>query len=494
MSPAPEQPERPSGGQPPGGGLRDHAALSTYATAVQGAARLAYSVVIGRLGSRELLGQANSALSISVLTSLVWAAPAAAAGTRFVALRKALGDEEGAAVVARHIALRSLFVATVLPTTTGLLGAWWLGLQPVQVVTCVVLCWAYSVYNTARGVRFGLLGFRQVALWDTVAAATSLTVLAVVLLLHLDLLTLLPLAVGYGLFAVVTWPARTRGRLERDARREIDHWIAFSALGVLASGGLLQASQLAAHHWSGESGAGDFAAALSLATPMSMFAIALSTALVPPLVAAAGRGDHAGVRRHADNIARRLVAIFVGVIGVLVIVSPFGIAVVYGPSFARSASVLPVLLGAVMLTSVALGGSTALQSTRRRGPQVVAGINLGGLVLGVAAWFLLAPSHGIEGVAVGYLVGAGSASLGTLAAVWWIERQAWLDLAARFAAGVALVVGLALATRDLDGVTGALAQVGAAIVFGAVWTWLNRREVAALWSTLRGGGETPAPS
>jgi len=128
------------------------------------------------------------------------------------------------------------------------------------------------------------------------------------------------------------------------------------------------------------------------------------------------------------------------------------------------------------------------------GHHAVAGINLGGLVLGVAAWFLLAPSHGIEGVAVGYLVGAGSASLGTLAAVWWIERQAWLDLAARFAAGVALVVGLALATRDLDGVTGALAQVGAAIVFGAVWTWLNRREVAALWSTLRGGGETPAPS
>ncbi|MBM6400978.1 lipopolysaccharide biosynthesis protein [Phycicoccus sonneratiae] len=493
MSSAPPQPEPPSGG-PPAGGLRDHAALSTYATAVQGAARLAYSVVIGRLGSRELLGQANSALSISVLTSLAWAAPAANAGTRFVALRRSLDDEEGALRVARHIALRSLLVATVLPTTTGLLGARWLGLAPVQVVASVVLCWAYSVYVTTRGIRFGLFGFRQVALWDTIAAATSLSVLAVVLVLDLDLLTLLPLAVGYALFAVATWPARAHGRLEKAARREVDQWIAFSAVGVLASGGLLQASQLAAHHWGGEAGAGDFAAALSLATPMSMFSIALITALVPPLVAAAGREDHAAVTRHSDAIARRLVAIFVGAIGVLVIVSPLGISVVYGASFTRSATVLPVLLGAVMLTSVALGGATALQSTRRRGPQVVAAINLGGLVLGVATWFVLAPSLGVDGVALGYLVGAGCASLGTMGAVWWLERQSWADLVARLVAGVVLVAVLAVATRGLDGVVGAVAQLGAAAVFAAAWWWLNRREVASLWATLRGGGGDAPPS
>lgn len=493
MPSAPPPPERPPGSTP-AAALRDNAALSTYATAVQGAARLVYSVIIGRFGSRELLGQANSALSISVLTSLAWASPAASAGTRFVALRRSLGDEEGALRVARHIAQRSLLVATVLPTATGLLGARWLGLQPVQVVASVVLCWTYSVYVTTRGVRFGLLGFRQVALWDTLAAVTSLSVLALVLVLDLDLLTLLPLAVGYGLFAVATWPARVRGRLDRAARREIDQWVAFSAVGVLAGGGLLQASQLAAHHWSGESGAGDFAAALSLATPMSMFAIALSTALVPPLVAAAGRADRAAVRRHSDAIARRLVAIFVGVIGVLVILSPLGIRVVYGASFARSETVLPVLLGAVMLTSVALGGATALQSTRRRGPQVVAAVNLGGLALGVATWFVLAPSMGVDGVALGYLVGAGSASLATLGAVWWLEKQAWLDLAVRLAAGVAVVAAVALLTRDLAGPAGVLAQVGGALGFAALWGWLNRREVASLWATLRGAGGDPASS
>ena len=66
----------------PGASLRSRAALSTYATAVQGLARLLYGVLIGHLGSRELLGQANTSLSLSVLTSQLWAAPASAAGTR----------------------------------------------------------------------------------------------------------------------------------------------------------------------------------------------------------------------------------------------------------------------------------------------------------------------------------------------------------------------------------------------------------------------------
>ncbi len=492
-APAAEHPRPPGaveGAPPPPGGVRERAVLSTYATAVQGVARLLYSVIIGRLGGRELLGQTNSALSLSVLTSLVWAAPSAAAGTRFVALRATLGDADGARTVARHIALRSSLVAMVLPTTVGLVGAWALGFDRYQTVGTVVLAWTYSMYNTLRGIRFGLLEFRHVAVWDTIAAVTALAAVAVVLALDLDALTLLPLAAGYLVFAVASWPARGSGRLDRAARREIDHFVGFTAVGVLASGGLLQASQLAAHWWTDDSSAGEFAAALSLATPASMFAIALSTVLVPPLVEAAGRGDAVAVRRHSDAIARRLTAIFVGLLGMLVILSPLGIAVVYGPDYRRSADVLPILLLAVMLTSVALGGATTLQSTRRRGPRVVAALNVAGLALGVGAWTVLAPRYGIVGVALGYLVGAGAASLGTMLAVWRVERHHWLDLAARAAAGIAVVVGLALATRSVPGAAGALAQSAAAAVFGLAWAGLNRAEVSSLWATL---SRRPAP-
>ena len=475
-----------------GGSLRSRAALSTYATAVQGLARLLYSVLIGHLGSRELLGQTNTSLSLSVLTSQLWAAPAATGGTRFVALRTTLGDPEGAAVVARHIAVRTARISLVLPTAVALAGSLWLGFGPAHTVGTVLLAFAYSMYATLRGVQYGALRFRHVAVWDTIAGATALVVVTIILALHLTVLALLPLTLGYALFAVASWPARVSGRVDPALRREIDHFVLFGAVSGLASGGLLQLSQLASHWYAGAADAGDYAAALTLATPLSMLSIALSTVLVPPLVAAAGRGDRAGVRWQGDAIARRLTAIFVGLFGVLVIVSPLAVAVVWGPEFSAAATLLPILLVAVMLTSIALGAATTLQSTRARGPRAVAYLNVGGLVVSLVAWPLLAPALGTTGVAVGYLAGAGVASLGMLATVWWVERQRWVDLAAKLVGGTALFVVLALLAREVDGVTGALAQLGAATAFGLVWLALNRRDVAALWATLRGRSAPPA--
>ena len=486
--PVPGAPPAP----PAGDSLRSRAALSTYATAVQGLARLLYGVLIGHLGSRELLGQTNTSLSLSVLASQLWGAPASAAGTRFVAARATLGEAEAAEVVARHIAIRSTRITLVLPTAVALTGSLWLGFSAAHTIGTVVLAFTYSMYSTLRGIQYGALRFRHVAVWDTIAGGVALVAVTVVLTLDLTAFALLPLALGYALFAVVSWPARVSGRVDAALRRQIDHFVMFGAVSGLASGGLLQFSQLAAHAYAGPGEAGDFAAALTLATPASMLSLALGTVLVPPLVAAAGRGDRAAVHAQSDAIARRLTAIFVGLFGVLVIVSPLAIAVVWGEEYSAAAAVLPILLVAVMLASIALGAATTLVSTRVRGPRAVALVNLSGLVVSLAVWPFLAPSHGTVGVALGYLVGSGLASLGMLATVWWVERHHWLDLAAKLVGGTAVVLGLAQLARQVDGIPGALAQLGAAAAFAVAWLLLNRHEVAALWATLRGRGTTPA--
>jgi O-antigen/teichoic acid export membrane protein len=477
---------------PPGASLRSRAALSTYATAVQGLARLLYLVLVGHLGSRVLLGQTNTSLSLSVLTSQLWAAPASVAGTRYVAGHATLGEEEAAATVARHIAVRTARISLVLPTGVALAGSLLLGFGPAHTIGTVVLAFCYSMYSTLRGIQYGILRFRHVAVWDTVAGGVALVAVSVVLVFHLSALTLLPLAVGYALFAVVSWPARATGRVDPALRRQIDHFVLFGVLGGLASGGLLQLSQIAAHHYAGPAEAGDFAAALTLATPASMLSVALSTVFVPPLVAAAARRDRGAVHAQSDAIARRLTAIFVGLFGVLVIVSPLAIAVLWGSEYSAAAEVLPIMLVAVMLTSIAIGAATTLQSTRVRGPRAVAYVNLAGLVVSLAVWPFLADRYGIVGVAVGYLIGSGLASLGLLGTVWWVERHHWLDLAARLLGGTALVVVLAELARRVPGGAGVAAQLGAALGFALVWLALNRAEVRALWATLRGRGTTPA--
>ncbi len=467
--------------------LRDRAAFSTYATAVQGLARLVYSLLIGHFGSRELLGQTNSSLSLSVLTSQLWAAPAGAAGTRFVALREALGDEEGAKVVARHLAMRTALLSLVLPAVVAVSGSLWLDFGPAQTAGTVAVAVAYSLYSTVRGVTFGHLRFRQVAVWDTVAGATALVAVTLVLVLDLTALTLLPLALGYAVFVVACRPARVRGRVEPRLRREIDHFVLFGAVSGLASGGLLQLSQIAAHWSGGAAVAGDFAAALTLATPTAMLSVALSAVLVPPLVDAAGRGDWASVRGQGDAIVRRLVAIFVGLFGTLVIASPLIIEVVWGERYRAAATVLPILLLAVMLTSIALGATTAMQVTRSWGPRVVAALNVIGLLVSLALWPWLSASFGIVGVAVGYLLGAGTASVAALVVVWRAERQAWVGVATRLVAGTALFVGLAVGVRALEGSARLAAELGAVVLFAVVWAAVSRRDVAALWATVRGG-------
>ena len=302
--PGGEEEQTPSASEG-GATLRNRAALSTYSTGVQGAVRLLFSVLVGRLGSKELLGQTNTSLSLAVLSSQLWSFPAAMAGNRFVALRKTLGDEDGARVVARHIALRTALVSLVVPTTASLIGSLLLGFSPAYTAATVALAWVYSIYVALRGVKFGSLDFRHVAVWDTVAAASTLVLTVLVLTLNLNALVLLPLIIGYGLFALSSWPQRVEGRVHGETRREIDRFILLGAVAGVASGGLLQASQLAARYFTGAAGAGDFAAALSLATPASMLSISLGTVLVPPLVSAAGRGDRVGVRRHGDAILRR---------------------------------------------------------------------------------------------------------------------------------------------------------------------------------------------
>ena len=214
--------------------------------------------------------------------------------------------------------------------------------------------------------------------------------------------------------------------------------------------------------------------------------------LVPPLVAAAGRGDRAAVHAQSDAIARRLTAIFVGLFGVLVIVSPLAIAVVWGAEYVGGRRVLPVLLVAVMLTSIALGAATTLAVHPGARPPRRRAVNLAGLVVSLAVWPFLAPRYGTVGVALGYLIGSGLASLGMLATVWWVERHHWLDLAAKLVGGTAVVLVLAELARRVDGPAGALAQLGAAAAFAVAWLLLNRHEVAALWATVRGRGTTPA--
>ena len=76
--------------------------------------------------------------------------------------------------------------------SSPLAGSLWLGFGAAHTVGTVLLAFAYSLYSTSRGIQFGALRFRHVAMWDTVAGGLALVAVTLVLVLDLTALALLP--------------------------------------------------------------------------------------------------------------------------------------------------------------------------------------------------------------------------------------------------------------------------------------------------------------
>lgn len=230
--------------------------------------------------------------------------------------------------------------------------------------------------------------------------------------------------------------------LSRTLRREIDHFVLFGLVGAVAVTGFLQLSMVVARLVDSDAQAGQYAAALSLATPASLLAGSLSLVLFPAMAESWGRGDVDGFRRQGDQAMRLLVLIMVGVFGALVLVSRPLVRVVFGADFAHAATLLPWLLLAVLSISIGVGAVTSLTTRSQRGVVLSSAASGAGLLVGAVVWAVIAPDHGVRGVAIGYLVGTLVGTAVPIALVWRQDRQRWAGLALRAAIGLAVLLAL----------------------------------------------------
>lgn len=236
--------------------------------------------------------------------------------------------------------------------------------------------------------------------------------------------------------------AGTDRGLGRGLRREIDHFVLFGIAGAVAVTGFLQISMVVARLADTDGEAGQYAAALSLATPASLLAGSMSLVLFPAMAEAWGRGDREGFRRQGDHAMRLLVLLMVAVFGALVLVSRPLVRVVYGVDYAHASDLLPWLLFAVLAISVGVGAVTSLTTRSQRGVALSSAASAVGLVVGGIVWAVLAPGEGVRGVAMGYLIGTVVGTAVPVVLVWRQDRQRWAGLMLRAAAGIALLLGL----------------------------------------------------
>ncbi|GAA1392486.1 hypothetical protein GCM10009613_37360 [Pseudonocardia kongjuensis] len=454
-------------------------ALAVTGLLAQGVLRFATSLLVGRLAGQAELGVVASAIAAATILALLWPTSTGSAASKFLARARGAGSVDQARAVAAHLRRRMLLAVLVLaaaaiPVWVHLDGGSLTGALAVALLTI-----GYSGYSFTRGVQFGTGQTLRATGWDVLCVALGLVTLTLMLLSGVRGVALvLPLAVAYGVYAVAGWPFGGGGKPEPARRREMDGFVALGAVGSLASAGFLQLSQIVTRLVSGDEGAGEYAAAVALATPASMLAVSLSLVLLPALSETLGRADEAAFRARTDQANRSLAVVVVAVFGSIVLCSRLLIRVVWGDTYAGAAPILAVLAVAVLCTTLGVVAVNAMTARSQRGMAINVAASLTGLVVGAAVWAVVAPSSGGIGVATGYLAGTLVIAAIPIGYVWRTSRQRWAGLYLRIAAAV-VVLAVLYDAQDRFGLPLGL-DVVAALVFLLGWIALNRRDAARL--------------
>lgn len=378
-------------------GVLSRTVISTIGMGVQGLARFAYTVLIGRIAGQESLGEVSALLSLAVFATLFWPAAAGVAASRFVPDLK-LSDS------ALGVLKRSFVVSVVVLAILTAPAAFVLGADLAKILGTVVLVVSYSGYVFVRGVLFGEDRITRATVLDTVASLASITALVGVLLAGWHWATLLPLAASYAIFAVASWPRGGVGasHVLPGARREVLVFTRDSAIALLATGGLLLQTIVFVRAFDAPS-AGLFAAGLALATPANQLAQSVQQVLIPHFARMLG-GPVKAMRRSLIRVFLVTFVSFVLLFGLLIWLSPWMLSVFFDDSYREAVTSMRPLLVAVCAMSITAAPAAYLIAVGRQG--LFAKIWLTATIVGTVVMLLASPSLGQWGVLAGFLLGA----------------------------------------------------------------------------------------
>ena len=450
--------------------------VSTAGIAIQGLVRFCYSLLIGRVLPAGFLSATNSAISTSMLSTLLWPTSLGSAAGKFLARES--GSAARAAALTHYLARLCVLTSSGLGAAAAVLTFAWLA--PGQVATAVfvgLLTVGWSGYTFVRAAHYATNRVSRATLWDLLSFVVSVAGLVLVLVMHANDLLLLPMTVGYLGYALLGWPKGEAGALDDGLRREINRYVSWGVVGSLTTGGFLQLTMVLAHKTGDTTGADAYAAALTLATPASMIGTVLSLLLLPALSGAVGRGDLAAVRRQTDLASRGLVMLLGGVFGVLIVGSRLVVALIW-PNLSSVVPVLEVLLVATFLLTAATACTESINSFSEHGARTMGVIRSAGFVVGLTVAGLLIAGLSTMGIAVGYLDGMVITGVAPVVVVWRRDRQRWTGHMARVLVGGVLAAVLVV-LRDRIGSVG-WADLLVTAGFAVTWLALLAPDLRAL--------------
>ena len=386
-------------------------ALSTFGMAVQGLARFAYTVIIGNLAGSGALGDTSALLSVAVYLSLVAPAGLGVAASRYLPVPELAGAAVG------WLNRWFWITSTVLAAAAIPIALWMTG-DVAASLSAAVLVWAYNAYVFTRGALMGEDRVLRAALADLCSSLLAITALVAVLLAGAHWALLLPLALGYAAFALVSRPRTRPAPVDDRTRREFSRFVRDAVIGAMATGGLLPITMVFVRAFDTQHQADLFAAALSLATPASMVSQAANQVLIPYF--ARQQGDPAALVAAHRRMLAVTVTGFAVVFGAIALLAPQILALFY-PRLVDGAPMMQALLGIVFLISATSAPSAYLVAVGRQ--RIFATIWAVAFVLGAVTMLIASPALGAWGALAGFALGGGGGSIAVIAAALILQPR-----------------------------------------------------------------------
>ena len=458
------------------GTIAQRGALSMVGLLAQGGLRFATSWIIGLVAGKVVLGTVVAAMSMGTLLALLWPTTTGSAASKYIARARGAQDGIELHAVTAHFRRRAiqsgiLLALLAFPLWATIGNGQWSDAWAVSAFTA-----SYAAYTFTRGVQYGTGQVARATLWDVGCAGMGLAVLLTLLLLGVRGPALLvALALSYATYAIGGLPrgVDSGAPLATSLRSELDQVVFFGVAGSVASSGFLQISMIVAKNLNAAD-AGQFAAAMTTATPASLLAASLSLVLFPALAEAWGRGDKALFRTQTDQATRVLVLAMITVFGSMILCSRL-IMSLWGSQFNANTLVFPLLLLAILLSNMSNASVNAMATRSKNLMQLSSAASLIGLAVGALVWLLVIPSLGIVGIAIGYLAGTFMGALIPVATEWRIGGHRWGLLFGRAVVGLLLLLGLFLLERVMGVPT--LAEPVVALFFCLLWWGMSRKDL-----------------
>jgi O-antigen/teichoic acid export membrane protein len=469
------------------GPVARNGALSLVALVLIGGTRIVYGLLISRATDLETFGLIGVLIAVTMISSYLLPSGLGSATSRYVPYQLGQGDAASARGHYRLLGRGALLASIGLAAIAGLGVYLVLAVPSMVALQVALLTLVYSLYTTDKA---ALYAFGRVGRYVSIELAGSAIVVAtaIAVVISGSTLYLAPFIVGYGFFVVgarIAIQRELRGDVAATTspeRRSMLRYALIASVGIVASAGFLQATQLLAARFAIPSEVAFFAAAVTLVAPMYFLPRALSLALFPFMSEAHGAGRVEVVRRHTDVATRAILAILAPVFVLSVLLAPEAMFIFGGPAYVAGAHVLRLILVAAFLSIIGVASVNALSSDSTSQLTTTVKWSVTGCVTGLIVVSVLGGPLGAVGVGLAYLFGTAITATGPIAVVWRRYEMAWAGPVARGVLTVlaAAVIAELVESMGAGGVQPWPIHVALAVVGVGISLLVLRRDIIAV--------------